>query len=232
MEEKPKNIVDEKNIQASITERIDRLVPASEKDKIIFFEGEYYICQYYPIDTSNSGKTVYHWGHYWRRAKEKEVSEPRTRNKILNLTEEQLPEFSNSDIPKSKEKVSLSKYPVTMAAYMKLKEMKLTRDTCESNELGFASDHMSSFWMIMSAMARRKGMQLTMDEIFGMKLAEILKKIILPYIAIEVSGFSEPQKNELRLKYEIPSTLDNLSSELREVAQNVLLKKIKRSQNF
>jgi len=186
MKEKPKNIADEKNIQASITERIDGLVPGSEKDKIIFFEGEYFICQYYPVDTSNSGKTVYNWRHYWRRANEKDVNEARRRNKILNLTEEQLSEFSYSDIPKSKDKVSLSRYPVTTAAYMKLKEMKLTRDTCESNELSLASDYMSSFWMIMSAMARRKGMQLTMDEIFGMKLAEILKNIILPYIAIEV----------------------------------------------
>jgi hypothetical protein len=50
---------------------LDKLFPSAKSKTIVEYRGNKYRVRYFPLDKSNSGKTVYEWGHAWELVKEK-----------------------------------------------------------------------------------------------------------------------------------------------------------------
>ena len=48
-----------------LTMELDKIFPNSKSKKIVEHNGKRYQMRYFPLDTSNTGKTVFEWGHEW-----------------------------------------------------------------------------------------------------------------------------------------------------------------------
>lgn len=51
--------------QEKIDAELDKLYPDARSKTVVEYNGGKYKIKYFPRDKSNSGKTVYEWGHTW-----------------------------------------------------------------------------------------------------------------------------------------------------------------------
>ena len=54
-------------VHEKIEAELDRLYPNAQNKRVVEYQRNRYIRRYWPIETSNSGKTVYLWHASWQR---------------------------------------------------------------------------------------------------------------------------------------------------------------------